>query len=119
MSQIRDKCACSNAKIILVLTQNPKLKGEVRITIFSAISDAKNATMKEVKPVVGKGEASIKMGVEFSNARTEEKKKRRKKEEEERKCCYRKEDILTIIDPLPEKERVGGKMLIGRLRRRF
>ncbi len=108
LSQISEKISVHvpNAKIIFGLTQNPKLKGEVRITIFSTISDDKNATMKEARPIVGKVKPVVKDG-ELSLVMHEQKKKEKKNEKEEEKrekVVIEKEDILTLIDPLTEKE---------------
>lgn len=90
LSQISEKISVHvpNARIIFGLTQNPKLKNEIRITIFSTISDAKGAEMKEVKqvavkskvmPVVKDGELDI----EVKEAKKKERKKSPKKEVKE------------------------------------
>jgi cell division protein FtsZ len=109
LSQISEKISVHvpNARIIFGLTQNPKLKNEIRITIFSTISDAKGIEMKEIKqvtpkskikPVVKDGELDL----EVKEPKKKEKKRLPKKEIEEESEPREEKDPEVI--PIKEEE---------------
>ncbi|MDD4409618.1 MAG: cell division protein FtsZ [Candidatus Pacebacteria bacterium] len=125
LSQISEKISVHvpNARIIFGLTQNPKLRNEIRITIFSTISDSKNLEQKEPKALVAKAKPIIKDGelsLVIEPHKKKEKKIKKKKEpavvekvveekKEEKKVGEKKED-LDIVSLLDEDVKIENSL---------
>jgi len=79
LSQVSEKISAHvpNARIIFGLTQNHKLKNEIRVTIFATTSDGKNASVNDRKVKRDKITPSVKdgvLGVEIERMEVKDKK---------------------------------------------
>ncbi|MFA6252473.1 MAG: cell division protein FtsZ [Candidatus Paceibacterota bacterium] len=100
LSQISGKISehVPNARIIFGLSQNQKLRNEIRVTIFATIADGKNTQgdrkknqEKNVKPVVKDGVLNLEVEKKKSIKAKEEKKEGDEKKNQEKKDAVKSE----------------------------
>jgi cell division protein FtsZ len=107
LSQISEKISAyvPNARIIFGLTENPKLRNELKITIFSTVSDSKNVDQgKEIEKPKNKAKPVVKDG-ELHLVVKEDKKKEKKIEKKEAAVLEdKKEKIEKKIENVPDKK---------------